>query len=90
MTTQDLANAIAAESGLTSIQADKALSALAANVVNALRNNEEVYLAGIGTFTTSRIPKEMEASSIANGSTRLETTRVPHFEPTNDLINAIR
>lgn len=90
MTTQDLANAIAAESGLTSIQADKALSALAANVVNALRNNEEVYLAGVGTFTTSRIPSEMEASSIANGSTRLETTRVPHFEPTNDLINAIR
>ncbi len=90
MTTQDLANVIATESGLTNIQADKALSALAANVANALRNNEEVYLAGLGTFTTSRIPKEMEGSSIASGSTQVETTRVPHFEPGKELLNAIR
>ena len=44
MTTQDLANVIATESGLTTVQADKALSALATNVANALRNNEEVYI----------------------------------------------
>ncbi|MCH7520044.1 MAG: HU family DNA-binding protein, partial [Candidatus Dadabacteria bacterium] len=43
MTTQDLANVIATESGLTNLQADKALSALAANISNALANNEEVY-----------------------------------------------
>ena len=90
MTTQDLANVIATESGLTNLQADKALSALAANISNALKNNEEVYLAGIGTFTTSRIPSKMEGSSIASGSTNLETTRVPHFEPGKELLNAIR
>lgn len=90
MTTQDLANAVATESGLTNLQADRALSALAANIVTALNNNEEVYLAGIGTFTTSRIPSKMENSSIASGSTNLETTRVPHFEPGKELINAIR
>ena len=90
MTTQDLANVIATESGLTNLQADKALSALAANIANALKNNEEVYLAGIGTFTTSRIPSKMEGSSIASGATKLETTRVPHFEPVKELLNAIR
>ena len=90
MTTQDLANVIATESGLTNVQADKALSALAANVANALRNNEEVYLAGIGTFTTSRIPTEMAGSSIASGSSKVETTRVPHFEPGKELLSAIR
>lgn len=90
MTTQDLANVIATESGLTNLQADKALSALAANISNALANNEEVYLAGVGTFTTSRIPSKMEGSSIASGSTNFETTRVPHFEPGKELLNAIR
>ena len=90
MTTQDLANVIATESGLTNLQADKALSALAANISNALKNNEEVYLAGVGTFTTSRIPSKMEGSSIASGSTNLETTRVANFEPGKELLNAIR
>jgi len=90
MTTQDLANVIATESGLTNLQADKALSALAANISNALANNEEVYLAGVGTFTTSRIPSRMEGSSIASGSQNFETTRVPHFEPGTELLNAIR
>ena len=89
MTTQDLANVITTESGLTNIQADKALSALAAYVANVLRNNEEVYLAGIGTFTTTRIPSNMEGTSIASGSTNLETTRVPYFEPGKELLNAI-
>lgn len=90
MTTQDLANVIATESGLTNLQADKALSALAANISNALANNEEVYLAGVGTFTTSRIPSKMEGSSIASGTKNFETTRVPHFEPGKELLNAIR
>ena len=90
MTTHDLAEVIATDSGLTKVQADRALNSLASNVTNALKNNEEVYIAGIGTFTTARIPTNKAAASAAQNTSNLETTRVPRFEPGSELLTAIR
>ena len=90
MTNQDLVDLIATDSGLTKLQADRALNSLATSLSNALKNNEEVYIAGIGTFTTSRIPAEADSSSAAKDSANIGTTRVPIFEPVTDLLSAIR
>ncbi|MCH8289258.1 MAG: HU family DNA-binding protein [Candidatus Marinimicrobia bacterium] len=90
MTNQDLVELIAADSGLTKLQADRALNSLATSLSNALKNNEEVYISGIGTFTTSRIPAEGDSSSAAQGSANIGTTRIPQFEPVTDLLAAVR
>ena len=90
MTNQDLVDLIATDSGLTKLQADRALNSLATSLSNALKNNEEVYIAGIGTFTTSRIPVEADSSSGAEGSANISATRIPVFEPVTDLVNAVR
>ena len=90
MTNQDLVDLIATDSGLTKLQADRALNSLATSLSNALKNNEEVYIAGIGTFTTSRIPAAADSSSAAKDSANIGTTRVPIFEPVTDLLSAIR
>ena len=90
MTNQDLVELIAADSGLTKLQADRALNSLATSLSNALKNNEEVYISGIGTFTTSRIPAEGDSSAAVQDSANISTTRIPQFEPVTDLLAAVR
>lgn len=90
MTTHDLAETIATDSGLTKVQADVALNSLASSLAKALRNNEEVYISGIGTFSTSRIPVDTENAQTGKIQGNLDTARIPHFEPGNDLLTAVR
>ena len=92
MNTQDLVEVISSDSGLTKVQADRALNALAANLTSALKNNEEVYIAGIGTFTTTRIPANGGSDAVATGSAsaNLETARIPQFQPGTELLSAVR
>ena len=89
MTNQELVDLIATDSGLTKLQADRALNSFATSLSSALKNNEEVHIAGIGTFTTSRIPVETEASSAAQGSANISAMRIPRFEPVTELLNAV-
>lgn len=95
MTTQDLAEAMASDSGLSKVQADKFLNSFVSNFTNALKKNEKVHIAGIGTFTTSRIPGNPRSGAAASGvgaggSADYETICVPHFEPGSKLLSAIR
>ena len=95
MTTQDLAEVMASDSGLTKVQADKAINSRVSNLTNALKNNEEVHISDFGTFTTSRIPKNPGSGAAASGagtgrSADYETIRVPNFEPGSKLLSAIR
>lgn len=92
MNTRDLVEAISSDSGLTKVQADRALNSLAANLTIALKKDEEVYIAGIGTFTTARLSNSDNAdptnTDVATGNSG--TTRIPQFKPGTELLSAVR
>ncbi|MCY4471345.1 MAG: HU family DNA-binding protein [Kistimonas sp.] len=74
MTKKELINAIAKSSGITPDQGRKALDCFIAEVKQSLCHNEEVRLAGFGTFALSpraarkgRNPKTGEELDIAAG-----------------------
>ena len=50
MNKADLINAIAAEAGLSKVDAKKALEAVVANISKALAAGDKVGLVGFGTF----------------------------------------
>ena len=90
MNTRDLVEVISSDSGLTKVQADRALNSLASNITAALKKNEEVYIAGIGTFTTTRIPADSSSEALESASANLETARIPQFQPGTELLSAVR
>jgi DNA-binding protein HU-beta len=64
MNKNDLVANIAAEAGLTKVDAAKAVDAFVASVTNALKKGEDIRLIGFGTFgvnkraaTTARNPR---------------------------------
>ena len=91
MNTRDLIEVISSESGLTKLQTDKALNSLAANLTIALKKDEEVYIAGIGTFTTGRIKdnENTDPNNTDNAAGNSGTTRIPQFQPGTELLSAV-
>ena len=92
MNTRDLVEVISSESGLTTLQADRALNSLAANLTIALKKDEEVYIAGIGTFTTARLANDenTDTNTTDNVAGNTGTSRIPQFQPGTELIAAVR
>ncbi len=59
MNKTDLISQVATASGLTKIDADKAIDALIAAITSALKSGEEVRVVGFGSFSvTQRAAKE--------------------------------
>ena len=92
MDTRDLVKVISSDSGLTKVQADRALNSLASNITAALKKNEKIYIAGFGTFMTTRVPADSSSEALKAGSAsaNLETARIPQFKPGNELLSAVR
>lgn len=53
MTKSDLINALAADTGLTKIDADRFLKSFTANVESTLKRGDSLTLIGFGTFSVS-------------------------------------
>ena len=53
MTKSDLINALAADTGLTKIDADRFLKSFIANVESTLKSGDSLTLIGFGTFSVS-------------------------------------
>jgi len=89
MTKADLVEKIAAESGLTKADSERALNAFVKTVSTALKNGDSVTLVGFGTFTVmeraereGRNPKTGEAMTIS-------AKKVPKFKPGATLKNDV-
>ena len=81
----ELIAAIANDSGLTKVEAEKALNSVTANITAALTKRDKVTLVGFGTFSTSdraartgRNPRTGEAVEVPSRS-------VPVFKPSKHL-----
>ena len=68
----DIVSAIATKAGFTLKDADEAYKAFVSTVAEALKNGEEVVLAGFGTFKI----KERAARTGVNPQTK-ETIKIP-------------
>ena len=89
MKKSEIISAIAASSGLTKKDSEKALSAVVEVITNALIAGDRVQLAGFGVFgiknraaRTGRNPKTKEPISIPE-------TRTPQFKPGKALKEAV-
>ena len=88
MNKADLISAVAAEAGLSKVDAKKAVEAFVSTVTKALKEGDKVSLIGFGTFS------ERSARTGINPSTKATITipakKVTKFKPGAELADAIK
>ena len=89
MNKTDLINAIAAKSGMSKKDSEKALSAVVDSVRDALKAGERVQIVGFGTFSV----KDRAARKGLNPKTKapinIPATKTPVFKAGKDLKDAV-
>lgn len=89
MNKSELIGSIAELSGLTKIDAEKALMAFIKTVENALKNGDEIRLIGFGTFLAQQ-KRESTARNIKTGEKiTVAAKRVPKFKAGQTLKDTV-
>ncbi|MCH8299284.1 HU family DNA-binding protein [Candidatus Marinimicrobia bacterium MT.SAG.3] len=90
MNKQELIAAIATDSGLTKVEAEKALNSVTSNITAALTKKDKVTLVGFGTFSTSDRAARIGRNPRTGESINIAATTVPKFKAGKELKAAIK
>jgi len=90
MNKQELIAAIANDSGLTKVEAEKALNAVTTNITAALTRKDKVTLVGFGTFSTSERAARIGRNPRTGETINIAATTVPKFKAGKELKSAIK
>ena len=92
MNKADLISAVAAEAGLSKVDAKKAVEAFVSTVTKALQEGDKVSLIGFGTFSVAE--RSARTGTGINPSTKATITipakKVTKFKPGAELADAIK
>ena len=89
MNKSELIESIATESGLSKVDALKALDAMLGSVTTALQNGEQVVLVGFGTFSVKdRAPRKVK-NPRSGEIMDVPASRVAAFKPGKGLKSAV-
>ena len=85
MNKSQLVEAVMLESGITKVEARKAVDALIGVVVQAMREEDKVVLSGLGVFSVQHRPTRTGRNPRTGAVVKIPPKRVVKFRPTVDL-----
>ncbi len=85
-----LVDAIAKDSGLTKVDAEKALNATVSSVKKALSKGESVQLIGFGTFSVSKRSARTGRNPQTGKEIKIAAKKVAKFKPGTALADAVK
>jgi DNA-binding protein HU-beta len=86
----ELVNAIAAEAGLTKVDAKKALDATICAVTKALKEGDKVSLVGFGTFSVVKKEARQGINPATKTPIKIEAKKVAKFKAGAELAEAVK
>ncbi len=89
MNKQELVAAIAAESGITKTDAEKALNASVGAITESLTKGESVQLIGFGTFSISERAARTGRNPRTGQEIQIQAKKVAKFKPGKALDEAV-
>ncbi|MCW3789693.1 HU family DNA-binding protein [Plebeiibacterium sediminum] len=89
MTKQEFVNAIAADSGLSKADTEKALNAITETIKNTLAQGESVQLVGFGTFSISERAARTGRNPQTGKEIQIAAKKVAKFKPGKALDESI-
>lgn len=90
MSRADLVATMAAASGWTKADADRALRAFLVSVRGSLKRGQAVTLVGFGTFSVSRRKPRKGKNPRTGQPMHVTGGRTPRFKPSTELKRAVR
>ena len=90
MNKADLINAIAAEAGISKVEAKKALEAVVENISNALAKGDKVGLVGFGTFSVAERAARQGINPLTKNPLKIEAKKVAKFKAGAELAEKIK
>lgn len=90
MNKTDFISAIAAESGLSKVDARKAVEAFVSTVTKALKEGDKVSLIGFGTFSVSEKGERTGINPATKATITIPAKKVAKFKPGAELAEAIK
>ena len=90
MSRADLVTTMAAASGWTKADADRALRAFLTSVRGSLKRGQPVTLVGFGTFSVSRRKPRKGKNPRTGHPMHVAGGRTPRFKPSRELKRAVR
>ncbi len=89
MNKADLINAIAQNSGLSKVDAKKAIDAFVASVTEALKSGEKVALVGFGTFSVAERSARTGVNPATKQTITIAAKKVAKFKAGAELAAAV-
>lgn len=89
MTKGELIATIATKSGLKNTEATKALEATLNSIIQAVAKEDDVRLAGFGTFTLSKREARKGRNPRTGDTLNIPATRAPRFKPGKQFKEAV-
>lgn len=90
MTKQDLVNAMSDMAGMTKVDAAKALDALEASIVKALKKGDKVTWTGFGTFEVRSRAARMGRNPQTGAPLHIAASKTPAFKAGKTLKDSVR
>lgn len=89
MTKAELISAVAEESGLKKVDAEKAVNSFIAAVTAALKQGDKLSLVGFGTFCTSKRAARKGQNPQTGKKINIPAATIPKFKPGKNLKEAV-
>ncbi len=90
MNKSELISAVAAESGLTKVDAKKAIDAVLKSVSSALAKGDKVTLVGFGTFSVTKRPARKGINPSTKKAISIPAKKVAKFKAGSELADAVK
>lgn len=90
MNKAELVNAVAAKSGLSKVDAKKALDAVIKSISEALINGDKVSLVGFGTFSVVERSARAGINPATKKPIKIPAKKVAKFKAGSELANAVK
>lgn len=90
MNKAELISAVAAESGLSKVDAKKAVEAVISSVTASLKKGEKVSLIGFGTFSIVEREERIGVNPSTKATITIPAKKVAKFKPGAELAEAIK
>lgn len=89
MTRKDLVEALAKDSGLTKVAADKMLASLISNISQALKKGDKISLVGFGTFSVTKRAAREGRNPQTGKPMKIAAKKVAKFKPGKTLVDTV-
>ena len=90
MNKADIIERVHEKLGGTKTTAEDAVETIFANIVSAMKNGDEVSIAGFGIFSAKNRPARMARNPRTGASVQVPATRVPKFRAGKALKEAMK